>query len=93
MIVCRSHEELDQDIKDKIALFADVDIRSVIACPDVADVYLVPAVLQEEGLDTLVCEQLGLETPPAVLGEWQELIDRIGELRGDGRRSRSSAST
>ena len=54
----------------------------MIACPDVSDVYLVPAVLQEEGLDTLVCEQLGLQTPPAVLGEWQELIDRIGELRG-----------
>jgi CTP synthase len=82
VIVCRSHEELDQGIKDKIALFADVDIDSVIACPDVSDVYLVPAVLQEEGLDTLVCEQLGLQTPPAVLGEWQELIDRIGELRG-----------
>ncbi len=83
VIVCRSHEELDQGIKDKIALFADVDVRSVVACPDVADVYLVPAVLQEEGLDTLVCEQLGLETPPAVLGEWQDLIDRIGELRGE----------
>ncbi len=83
VIVCRSHEELDQGIKDKIALFADVDVRSVVACPDVADVYLVPAVLQEEGLDALVCEQLGLVTPPAVLGEWQELIDRIGERRGE----------
>ena len=83
VIVCRSHEELDQGIKDKIALFADVDIGSVVACPDVSDVYLVPAVLQEEGLDTLVCEQLGLETPPAVLGEWQELIDRIGEREGE----------
>jgi len=80
VIVCRSHEELSQDIKDKIALFADVDVRSVVACPDVPDVYLVPAVLQEEGLDALVCERLGIETPPAELAEWQELIDRIGEL-------------
>ncbi|HXH88476.1 MAG TPA: CTP synthase [Gaiellaceae bacterium] len=80
VIVCRSHEELDQGIKDKIALFADVDIKSVIACPDVPDVYLVPAVLQEQGLDTLVCEKLGLETPPAELGEWQDLIDRIGQI-------------
>jgi len=65
VIVCRSHEELSQEIKDKIALFADVDVRSVIACPDVSDVYLVPRVLQEEGLDDLVCEQLGLDAPPA----------------------------
>ncbi|HWN20653.1 MAG TPA: CTP synthase [Gaiellaceae bacterium] len=83
VIVCRSHEELSQEIKDKIALFADVDVRSVVACPDVSDVYLVPRVLQEEGLDQLVCEQLGLATPPAELGEWQTLIDRIGERSGE----------
>jgi CTP synthase len=83
VIVCRSHEELSQEIKDKIALFADVDVRSVVACPDVPDVYLVPKVLQQEGLDELVCEQLGLETPPAELGEWQTLIDRIGQRRGE----------
>ena len=81
VIVCRSHEELSQDIKDKIALFADVDIRSVVASPDVSDVYLVPAVLQAQGLDELVVEQLGIDAPPAVLGEWQDLIDRIGEPR------------
>ncbi|HVM68768.1 MAG TPA: CTP synthase, partial [Gaiellaceae bacterium] len=83
VIVCRSHEELSQDIKDKIALFADVDRESVVACPDVPDVYLVPGVLQEEGLDELVVRQLGLETPPAQLGEWQELVDRIGERRDE----------
>ena len=83
VIVCRSHEELSQDIKDKIALFADVDVRSVVACPDVSDVYLVPAVLQEEGLDELVCEHLGIDAPRAELGDWQELMDRIGEVRGE----------
>jgi CTP synthase len=80
VIVCRSHEELSQEIKDKIALFADVDIRSVIASPDVPDVYLVPAVLQDQGLDELVVQKLGIEAPPAVLGEWQDLIDRIGTI-------------
>ena len=81
VIVCRSHEELSQEIKDKIALFADVDVRSVVASPDVPDVYLIPAVLREQGLDELVCEQLGIEAPAAGLGEWQEVIDRIGERR------------
>ena len=81
VIVCRSHEELSQEIKDKIALFADVDVRSVVASPDVPDVYLIPAVLREQRLDELVCEQLGIEAPRAGLGEWQEVIDRIGERR------------
>ena len=83
VVVCRSTEELSDDIREKIALFADVDRSAVIGCPDVPDVYLVPKVLQAEGLDTLVCEKLGLDAPPADLGEWGELIDRTRELRED----------
>jgi CTP synthase len=88
VVVCRSHEELSRDIRDKIALFADVDPAAVVASPDVRDVYLVPAVLQEEGLDALVCGKLGLDGPDAErvrvdLGEWADLIDRIGDVRGE----------
>ena len=46
VVVCRSHEPLSSDIRDKIALFADVDRRAVVASPDVPDVYLIPEVLQ-----------------------------------------------
>jgi CTP synthase len=81
IVVCRSHDELSEGIRDKIALFADVDEKAVISCPDVPDVYLVPERLQSEGLDTLVCERLGLDCPPADLAEWRELTDRIGERR------------
>jgi CTP synthase len=77
VVVCRSHEELSRDIRDKIALFADVDPGAVIACPDVRDVYLVPGVLKEEGLDRLVCDKLRIETAEADLGEWGELTRRI----------------
>jgi CTP synthase len=83
VVVCRSHDELSEDIRDKIALFADVDLRAVISSPDVPDVYLVPERLMREGLDTLVCERLGLDCPTADLGEWRELTDRIGERRGE----------
>ncbi len=79
VVVCRSHEPLSGDIREKIALFADVDQRAVIASPDVPDVYLVPEILQAEGLDSLVCEKLGLDTPPADLGDWKELTDRLAE--------------
>jgi CTP synthase len=81
VVVCRSHEELSRDIRDKIALFADVDPGAVVASPDVSDVYLVPQVLQAEGLDALVCEKLGIEARAADLGEWNDLIRRIDERR------------
>jgi CTP synthase len=83
IVVCRSSEELGRDIREKIALFADVDTTAVVASPDVPDVYLVPSVLKEQGLDRLVCEKLGLPDGEAVLGEWQELTDRIQGQRGE----------
>jgi CTP synthase len=79
IVVARSSDELTVDIRDKIALFADVDARAVVSCRDVPDVYLVPSLLQEEGLDELVCEKLQLETAPADLGEWLQLTERIHE--------------
>ncbi len=81
VVVCRSTEPLGTEIRDKIALFADVDPGAVISAIDVPDVYLVPKALQEQGLDRLVCEKLGLDTPDATLGDWDELVSRLGERR------------
>ena len=83
IVVCRSTEPLSDDIREKIALFADVDRHAVIGSPDVPDVYLIPQVLQAEGLDALVCEKLGIDAPPAELGEWGDLIERTRDLRED----------
>ena len=80
-VVCRSHDLLSDEIRDKIALFADVDPRAVFSSPDMPDVYLVPEHLMAEGLDAFVCERLGLETRPAELGEWKQLTERIDERR------------
>jgi CTP synthase len=83
IVVARSNEPLSADIRDKIALFADVDVEAVIACPDVPDVYLVPSVLQGEGLDRLVCAKLGLPDGEADLGEWREVMRRIDERHNE----------
>jgi CTP synthase len=79
VVVCRSHEPLSPEIREKIALFADVDAGAVIASPDVPDVYLIPELLQREGLDTLVCEKLGLTTGPADIADWHQLTQRLGD--------------
>jgi len=79
VLVCRSTEPLQREIREKIALFADVDVDAVITNPDVPDVYLVPVALQEQGLDELVCRKLGIAAPAADLGEWLDLTERITE--------------
>jgi len=83
ILVARSHEPISPDIREKIALFADLETRAVISNIDVADLYLVPAALQDEGLDTLVCENLGLPAGEAELGEWLQLTERIREREGE----------
>jgi CTP synthase len=77
VVVCRSRDVISSDVREKIALFADVEAEEVIANEDVADVYLVPAALQAQGLDDLVCRKLGLQEGAADLGEWNELTRRI----------------
>jgi CTP synthase len=83
IVVCRSRDAMSPDVRDKIALFADVEPTEVIANEDVSDVYLVPAALQAQGLDDLVCEKLGLPVRHAELGEWNELTERIRQREGE----------
>ena len=82
VIVCRSREEVSEDIRDKIALFADVEPDARDREPRRPDVYLVPQALQAEGLDELVTTRLGIDAPAAELGEWLELEERIGAQEG-----------
>jgi CTP synthase len=83
LVVCRTKDPLTPDLREKIALFADIEPRAVVVNRDVPDVYLVPEALQAEGLDELVGEKLGLPPAEAELGEWRELTERIGQLEGE----------
>jgi CTP synthase len=83
IVVCRTKDALSPDLRDKIALFADIEPGAVVVNRDVPDVYLVPQELQAEGLDQLVVDKLGLPGGRAELGEWADLTARIGELRGE----------
>ena len=81
VLVCRSSEALGHDIRDKIALFADVAPEAVVSALDAPDVYLLPRALQQQGLDSLVCEKLRLPAGAADLGEWDDLVARLALRR------------
>ncbi|HEY5527845.1 MAG TPA: CTP synthase [Thermoleophilia bacterium] len=82
IIVCRSDRPISQELKEKIALFTDVEPKAVISCVDAANIYFVPLNLRDEGLDRLVVEKLGLEAGTLDLTEWTDLVDRVKSATG-----------
>lgn len=80
MVICRTEYPLSKDLKDKIALFCDIDPAAVIECLDADTLYEVPLMMQNEGLDEYVVNYLGLETQPADMGAWIQMVKRIQSL-------------
>jgi len=74
-LICRSDHEIPADSLRKIALFTNVEARAVISAPDCKTIYMIPRVLHEQGLDSIVVEKFGLQLPPPDLGEWDAVVD------------------
>jgi CTP synthase len=78
VLVGRAEDDLDRETKEKIALFCDVPTDAVFSNPDVEDIYHVPLMVEEEGLDAYVMEELNLADraiPPAERdNRWRELV-------------------
>ena len=79
VLVCRADRPMSEDIRKKIALFADTELDSVIPAEDAPSLYAIPLSLHDEGLDDLVLEKLGMEAPPAELEKWRNLVTRTLE--------------
>jgi CTP synthase len=79
VLICRADRPIGEDIRKKIALFADTELASVIPAEDAPNLYAIPLSLQDEGLDELALEKLGLSAPPADLAEWRDLVSRMLE--------------
>ncbi|PMC37503.1 CTP synthase [Bacillus sp. UMB0899] len=80
IIVVRTEMPISQDMKDKIALFCDIDTNAVIECRDAETLYSIPLDLQEQNLDTIVCNHLKLNCNEADMTEWKELVERVTNL-------------
>ncbi len=76
-IVCRSEEAISAELKRKISNLCDVPVDGVVNAADAANLYEIPLVLHEEGLDGLLCAQLGFGDLPLDLTEWEALVERV----------------
>jgi CTP synthase len=81
IVVCRSEHPLDEEIRRKIALFTNVDLRGVVEALDADSIYQVPLELHKQGLDDYVLELLGLEAPRPRLEAWSRMVQRVTNPR------------
>jgi CTP synthase len=82
-LLCRADRMIPDDEKDKISLFTNVQTWGVISMPDVDTIYKVPRVLHEQGLDALICDRLHINTQPANLKRWDDLVYETEHPQGE----------
>jgi len=76
-LICRADRPIPDDERAKISLFSNVREEAVISMWDVDSIYKVPQMLNLQGLDRIVCEELGLDLPPADLSVWAKLVTAL----------------
>jgi CTP synthase len=74
VLLCRCRDPLPDEQRRKIALFTNVEERAVISAVDADDIYRIPILLHDQGLDDIVCDKLRIDAPPAELREWQQVV-------------------
>jgi len=82
-LICRADRPIPEEERQKISLFSNVPDWGVISMWDVDTIYKVPRMLHEQGLDGLICDKLRLNTPPANLKRWDDLVYETAHPQGE----------
>ncbi|MEW5914099.1 MAG: CTP synthase [Thermodesulfobacteriota bacterium] len=77
ILLCRTERPLDRNLKEKIALFCNVEPEAVITAVDVESIYEVPLKFHEQGLDEQICRKLNIWTRAPQLTDWEDLVYKI----------------
>lgn len=77
IIVCRSEKPISKEMREKMAMFCDVDPDAVIQNLTAKSIYQVPMLMEEQGLDTIVLRKLELEDKPKDMSGWHDMVERM----------------
>ena len=77
ILICRSERYISPEMKEKIALFCDVDSEAVVTARDVKSVYQVPVTFAAEGVDEIVLRLLRMDAPARDLTKWNAMLERL----------------
>ena len=84
-LVCRSEKPLPEEQRKKIALFTNVTEAAVISAHDAQDIYEIPMILREQGLDDIIVNKLNLNTPQPDLRDWETVLQAKNNSNGQVR--------
>ncbi|HYO71330.1 MAG TPA: CTP synthase, partial [Archangium sp.] len=76
-LICRTDREISRELKDKIAMFCNVDTGNVFTSPDVKSIYELPLELHRQGIDERLAETLNIWTRAARLERWEDIIRKV----------------
>ncbi|MCK9338625.1 MAG: CTP synthase [Bacteroidales bacterium] len=80
ILVCRCDRPLGKEIKEKLSLFCNVDLKNIIENTDMPSLYEIPLALEEEGLAEQVIKRLRLQCNEKDLSDWQDMVDKSKKL-------------
>src|SRR5579863_7612889 len=83
ILICRSERFIPQEMKEKIALFCDVDVEAVVTARDVKSVYQVPVTFANEGVDEIALRLLKIDAAARNLSRWTAMLERMENPRGE----------
>jgi len=83
ILLCRTDRNLGPEMKAKISMFTNVPENAVITARDVDNIYEIPLIFADEGLDTIIYKQLGLTPKKRDLGQWKSFVQRMNNPKGE----------
>ena len=76
ILVCRADQKISNDLKDKLALLCDIEKEAIITAETASTIYELPLLLQQEGMDDIVLNCLGIDVPPADMSDWAKMVKK-----------------
>jgi CTP synthase len=77
ILICRTSKRITRDVKEKIAMFTNIDADSVIEGRDVETIYEMPVIFRKQHLDQIVLDKLNLRAKEPTLSDWERLVERV----------------
>ena len=83
ILMCRSKKKLPRAIKEKLSLFCNIDVESIVEATDVDDIYKIPIAFKEQKVDDVILKYFNIKAPKSDLKAWKNIVKRLDNPKSD----------